>query len=480
MTDSKVYVALEHLSIYELNSFKKYLDSPYFNVNESLITLYEIYEPLLKGKLNDTLSKELIWEIVLPGKKYIDKKYRKLHSELLKLFEDFIAQKAYDNNKFLRANLTLQAVRTRKLEKLYKSVSASADRALEHSYNRSSEYLYAKYFNENEKLQFYSDAQLQRKRAKNIASDLNISETVKYLDQFYIAEKLKHYVKLLSWKKVLTLEQKIDYIDLLKIMIEDEEIENIPPIAIYNTISKTLLNQDDEENYYTLKRQVDEFIDYFPEKEIGIIYDAILTFCVTMVNKGNLSFQEETLDVYKGALAKETLFENGYLTTVSFNNIVFFALRVGEYDWAEQFVENYMDRLNDTDRPSSVSISLARIEFYRKNYGKVIELLQEVEMNSAVYNLSSKTILLLSYYELDEFDALDSFINSFRVFLNREKSISARKKNAYKNLLKYVTRLINLRDSDKVALLNLKTEIEETPDVGSKPWLLQKLIQRIN
>mgnify|MGYP003669503984 CR=1 FL=1 len=139
-----------------------------------------------------------------------------------------------------------------------------------------------------------------------------------------------------------------------------------------------------------------------------------------------------------------------------------------------------MDRLNDTDRPSSVSISLARIEFYRKNYGKVIELLQEVEMNSAVYNLSSKTILLLSYYELDEFDALDSFINSFRVFLNREKSISARKKNAYKNLLKYVTRLINLRDSDKVALLNLKTEIEETPDVGSKPWLLQKLIQRIN
>ncbi len=480
MTDSKVYIALEHLSVYELNSFKKYLSSPYFNMNENLIAIYEIYEPLLKGKLNDKLSKELIWEIIFPGKKYNDTKYRKLHSELLKTFEDFIAQKAFDNNKFLRANLTLQAVRTRKIEKLYKSVSASSDRAIERQYNRSTEYLYAKYFNANEKLQFYSDSQLQRRRSKNIAGDLNISETVKYLDQFYIAEKQKHYVKLLSWKKVLNLEQKIDYIDLLNEMIKNEEIENIPPIAIYSTISKMFLNQNDEESYFKLKNQVDEFIDNFPDDEIRYIYYAILNFCVRMVNMGNLSFQKETLEVYKEALAKNTLFQNGYLTTVSFNNIVFFALRVGEYDWAEQFVANYMDRLNDTDRNSSVSISLARIEFYRKNYGNVIELLQEVEMNSAVYNLNSKTILLLSYYELDEFDALDSFINSFRVYLNREKSISARKKGTYKNLLKYVTRLINLRDSDKSGLLSLKTEIEETSGVGSKPWLLQKLEEKMS
>lgn len=480
MTDSKVYIALEHLSVYELNSFRKYLSSPYFNMNENLIALYEIYEPLVKGKLNDSLTKELIWEVVFPGKKYNDTKYRKLHSELLKIFEDFIAQKAYDNNKFLRANLTLQAVRTRKIEKLFKSVSASSDRALEHSYNRSSEYLYAKYFNENEKLHLYSDFQIARKRSKNIESDLKISETVKYLDQFYIAEKLKHYVKLLGWKKILTIEQDIDYIDLLNKMLEDEAMQNIPPIAIYNTISKTLLNQDDEESYFLLKKQVDEFIDYFPDEEIRNIYDALLSFCVRMVNKGNLAFQEETLDAYKGALEKETVFDDGHIIAINFNNIVFFALRAGEYDWAEQFVEDYKDRLNDTDRTSSVPFSLARIEFYRNNYGKVIELLQEVEMNSVVYNLSSKTILLLSYYELDEFDALDSFINSFRVYLNREKSISARKKGTYKNLLKYVTRLINIRDSDKEGLRKLKIEIEETSGVGSKPWLLQKLEEKMN
>ena len=480
MTDSKVYVVLEHLSVYELNSFRKYLDSPYFNVNEKLNSLFDIYEPMLKGKLNDNLTKEVIWEVVYEGKKYNDTKYRKLHSELLKVFEEFIAQKEYDKNKFLKANLALQAVRKRKIEKLYKSVSASSDRALEHHYNRSSDYLYAKYFNENQKLQFYSESQLLRKRSKNIESDIKISETVKYLDQYYIAEKLKHYVKLLSWKKLISIDQDIDYIEFLNKMIEDEAMQNIPPIAIYHTISKTLLNQDDEDSYFKLKNQVEKNIDYFPDNEITEIYDSLLNFCVRMVNKGNLAFQEETLDAYKGALEKETVFENGYIIAINFNNIVFFALRAGEYDWAEQFVEDYKDKLNDTDRTSSVAFSLARIEFYRKNYGNVIELLQEVEMNSVLYNLSSKTILLLSYYELDEFDALDSFVNSFRVYLNREKSISARKKGTYKNLIKYVTRLINLRDRDKEGLLKLKTEIENATGVGSKPWLLQKLSEKLN
>jgi hypothetical protein len=79
---------------------------------------------------------------------------------------------------------------------------------------------------------------------------------------------------------------------------------------------------------------------------------------------------------------------------------------------------------------------------------------------------------------LDEFDALDSFINSFRVFINREKSISNRKKEQYKVLLKYVNKVINLRSSDKEGIKNLRQEIADTPGIVSKPWLLQKLDEK--
>lgn len=479
MTDSKVYIALTHLSVYELNSFRKYLESPYFNMNEKLLVLFDLYASKIRKENKVDLTKEDIWNVIYEGKKYSDPKLRKLNSDLLKVFEEFLAQKTFDNNRFLKNNLTLRAIRVRKIEKLYKSTSSSTDRNIEQTYNRSSDYLYAKFTNEKEKLDLYSESEILRKRSKTIENEVNIDVIVKYLDQYYLAEKLKYYVKLLSWKKMISLEQEINHVEELNAMVENGDYENIPPIIIYSTIAKTQLNPDDVDNYFKLKELVNEFINFFPDEDIRSIYDALLGFCVRRVNKGDLAFQEETLNVYKQALEKETIFSNGYITQVTFNNIVFFALRTGEFDWAEHFVEEYKDRLNAKDRASSVAFSLARIEFYKKNYGKVIELLQQVEMNSVVYAFASKTILLFSYYELDEFDALDSFINSFRVYVNREKSFSASKKGHYKNLLKYINKLINLRHGDKEGIKKLREEIENAPGIVSKPWLLQKLDEKI-
>ncbi len=478
MTDSKVYIALTHLSIYELNSFRKYLESPYFNMNEKLLALFDIYVLRIRKETEEELTKEDIWNVIYQGKKYSDPKLRKLNSDLLKVFEEFLAQKTFDNNRFLKNNLILHAIRTRKIEKLYNSTSSSTDRNIEQTYNRSADYLYAKFKNEKEKLELYSENEILRKRSKNIENEVNIDVIVKYLDQYYMAEKLKYYVKLLGWKKMISLEQKINHIEELNTMVLSGDYNNVPPIIIYSTIAKTQLNPENIENYFKLKEQVDEFIDYFPDEEIRTIYDALFSFCVGRVNKGDLAFQVETLNVYKGALEKEIIFVNGYITQVDFNNIVFFALRTGDFDWAESFIQEYKDRLSEKDKASSVAFSFARIEFYKKNYGKVIELLQQVEMDSVIYTLSAKTILLSSYYELDEFDALDSFINSFRVYINREKSISARKKDHYKNLLKYINRIINLRNSDREGISKLRQEIEETSGIVIKPWLLQKLDEK--
>lgn len=480
MTDSKVYIALTHLSIYELNSFRKYLESPYFNMNEKLLVLYDLYAHRIRKDSEEDLSKEDIWNVIYQEKKYSDPKLRKLNSDLLKVFEEFLAQKTFDNNRFLKNNLILRAIRKRKIEKLYKSTASSTDRNIEQTFNRSSEYLYAKFINEKEKLELYSESEILRKRSKNIENEVNIDVIVQYLDQYYLSEKLKYYVKLLGWKKMISLEQEIEHIEELNAMVSHGAYADVPPIMIYSTIAKTQLHPDNVENYFKLKEQVAEFIDSFPDDEIRNIYDALLSFCVRRVNKGDLAFQEETLNVYKGALEKETIFQNGYITQVTFNNIVFFALRTGDFDWAEHFVEDYKDRLTDKDRASSVAFSFARIEFYKKNYGKVIELLQQVEMNSVIYTLSAKTILLSSYYELDEFDALDSFINSFRVYINREKSISARKKGHYKNLLKYINRIINLRRSDREGIKKLRQEIVDTPGIVIKPWLIQKLDEKSN
>ena len=203
MTDSKVYIALTHLSVYELNSFRKYLESPYFNMNERLLTLFDLYVSRIRKEVKEELTKEDVWNVIFKDKKYSDPKLRKLNSDLLKVFEEFLAQKSFDNNRFLKNNHILRAVRKRKIEKLYKSTSSSTDRNIEQTFNRSSDYLYAKFANEKEKLDLYSESEILRKRSKKIENEVNIDTIAGYLDQYYLAEKLKYYVKLLGWKKII-------------------------------------------------------------------------------------------------------------------------------------------------------------------------------------------------------------------------------------------------------------------------------------
>ncbi|MEE9438536.1 MAG: hypothetical protein V3V14_06010 [Saprospiraceae bacterium] len=456
----------------------KYLQSPYFNKNETLTELFEIFFNQIKKTNGDIIESNIVWATLFPNKPYDDKRMRKLNSVLLKEFENYLAQKVFDSDVFLKNNMTLRAIREKKLVKLYKSTVSATNRKLENTFNKSTEYLYAKYYNEKEKMDLYSESELLRKRSKNIENEVNISTITNYLDQFYIAEKLKYLVKLQSWKKNFNLKQDIDHKDMMHHMIKSGLYDNNPPIIIYYTIWKTHLEPDNLDNYYKLKQQVEEYIECFPNDEIRSIYDSLLSFSVRRVNKGDLSFQKETLDIYKEALKKEVLFLDGHITATTFNNIVFFALRTNQYDWADDFIKDYGPLLSHQDRLNSVSLSKARVEFYRKNYGQVIDLLQQVEMESVVYNLSAKTLLLSSYYELDEFDALDSFLNSFRVYINREKSISLRKKSLYKKLLSIVKKIIRLLPNDKAAINALILEIEESPGIIIKPWLLEKLREK--
>jgi hypothetical protein len=50
------------------------------------------------------------------------------------------------------------------------------------------------------------------------------------------------------------------------------------------------------------------------------------------------------------------------------------------------------------------------------------------------YNLISKAVLLITYYELNERETLGSFTVSFRTFLNRQKDVPAQRREGYLNL----------------------------------------------
>ena len=67
MQNTKVFTILQYFTKYELNSLRKFIQSPYFNVNEDLMRLYDLYLALLE-KPDPEYEKEVAWaEVVGDG-----------------------------------------------------------------------------------------------------------------------------------------------------------------------------------------------------------------------------------------------------------------------------------------------------------------------------------------------------------------------------------------------------------------------------
>ena len=139
-------------------------------------------------------------------------------------------------------------------------------------------------------------------------------------------------------------------------------------------------------------------------------------------------------------------------------------------------MEDFKDYLPADSRQNTYSFNLARIYRFQKKYDQVLDLLQNVEYEDIGVNLISKMMLLITHYERKDHEVLDSFIESFRVFLNRHKNIPQQRRLSYLNLLKYTRRIMRLAPGDKLSAEKLRLEIsQEKATIVNHEWLLEKL-----
>lgn len=98
MRNSKLYVVLNSLSGKQKKSLVKFVQSPYFNENQSLIKLFNLL-------ISDLVpEKDEIWKQIRPGSPFNDTLFRRMCSDLTKLIYDFIAIDGYKQSPVLKKN----------------------------------------------------------------------------------------------------------------------------------------------------------------------------------------------------------------------------------------------------------------------------------------------------------------------------------------------------------------------------------------
>ena len=478
MKEKKILSALAGLSIYELNSFGKFIHSPYFNVNKGISDYFDILEKNIKNNSLQDLSNESLWKYVYHNEPYNNQKFLKLNSDLISLLEDFIAQQEYESMTSLRACHKLAGAGKRNMTKLYNGILGDIGRINKYEINQSAEFYLNKY--QIEKNIFSLKTENEKKNEKfEIDTELNIQQISSNLDFFYIAEKLKHYCTLMSWKKMYKLDIEMANMENVIALSNVEPFKSVPAVQLFYTIYLTYIDDENPENYFKLKSLMKKYIHVFPKEEQRDIFSTAISYCVNKVNKNISEFHTETFEIYKEALSRDVLLNDKLLPVTDFRNIVPAALRVKEFEWTENFIYEYSQLLDSKYKDNAVEFSLARLEFYRKNFGMVLDHLNRVNYEDVWYNLNAKTLQLAAYYELDEFDVLESFLQSYKMYIRREKSLSPARKVHYLNLVRFTAALMKINTKDQNKVIKLKEDIKDAKGVVSKPWLREKVDEMI-
>jgi hypothetical protein len=462
MEKSRLAQIFSTFSKKEMRDLRKWLQSPSHNQREDVLALYTCLSENEGG-----LEKEAAFAKVYPDQTYDDAQIRQVMHFLLKAVEEFLIYQEWNEDP-VKARIALARVyRRRQLGKLFQRTLDAAIDQQKKSPLRNLVYLENAYLAEYEQYNYLSG--LRR------TVPLNLQDVSNSLDLHYISNKLRQACLMLAHQNVFKTEYEMGLLDgVLQFVEQNPRLLDTPAVALFYHSYKALSEKDGETHFQALKKALQDYEDFFPESEIRDIYLLAINYCIGRMNAGVAQYVRETFELYRRGLEKKILLQDGFVSRFTFRNVVANGTMLEEFEWIENFIHDYQQYLEDQYRESIVHYCQAKLFFEKKDYAQAMPLLHQVEYDDILMTLNAKTMLLKMYYELDEFNALDSLLESMRVYMRRKKVIGYHKAN-FKNVIHLSRKLANLNPYDDKQTRQLREEIENANPLTEKKWLLGQL-----
>ncbi len=463
MQNAPLWQILSALPRPALRELAKMTDSPFFNQRADVRALFQhLQKCLASGK---PPTREKAFAAVFPNRPYDGAQLRLTLHFLTELTRQYLTWNQLEREKGQRELLLAQALRQYGLEHLAQNVLQNAGTDLDKSERHGDPGVQERRF------QIRAES-LRQTPGGARTQDLNLQDLSDQLEKSFVLRKLKLTCELLSHQAVFRADYNFGMLDaVLKQVHSDAQLSAAPEVSLYFHCCMALLHPTDATHFRNMKPLLLRVEEIFQPEECRDIMLLALNFCIRKLNDGDEAFAHEGLELYKNALEKGYLFEKGEISRFTFRNVVGMGLKIKAFDWVEQFIANYGERIAPAHRESMVSFNRARLEYSRRRYREAMLLLQKADYNDLLLNLAAKTLLLKIYYEADELRLLDALLDSMTIFLRRKKIIGYHKQN-YQNIVRYCQKLLTLNRLDAVAVQSLRQQIENEEHLTEREWFL--------
>lgn len=295
------------------------------------------------------------------------------------------------------------------------------------------------------------------------------------LDAHYAIQKLRFYVSSIAFRGFRSADSEYRMLAYMWDLLRAGPASSLPLVRIYLDFAYCLQHPEDEARFADLLANLASESNRIAPGELRECYLIAQNYCAFKINQGRTEYYRTVFEIFRTLIERSILLEEGRLSEGMYKNIITSGLRVNEYAWAESFILSYSDYLPEQIRENARLFNLANLYSHQKMHDKVISLLQNVAYSDIVYVLGAKMILLRTYYESREYIALDSLLDSVRIYVNRNQQLSRQTKREYLGFLSFLKKTSALRRHDREAAMRLKARITQSAAVASKKWLLEKV-----
>jgi hypothetical protein len=498
MYNSQLIKICKNLSKSEFKELGRFVQSPCFNQKQEVERLYDFIADHLGGTPlmpsassrsgGTVFQKELVYEKLFPNKLYNDGLMRSTMHNLLKIIKLYLIEKELEQEETYSQILLARALRKRGFDDYF-------EKEIEHAFEKNKEQPYrnADFYLNEYKINLEKVEHIRMTRRKG---EIPYNELADTLLGFFKAELLRLGSATLSYGAVSKRTYEIpllnetislfeekgniaknNFAPLRDIPVENlnkssETIEEIAANIYFNAYQS--LKTDNELYFNDLKILLNSNWSSFPEIERREIYLCALNFCIKKINKQESRYLSEYIDLTEEGLENRALMENGILSKFTFKNAVTVALKLSKWEWVKSFIENYKQFLHPKERQPTYNYNLAVYYFRTGDYTAAMPLLRQADFADIHADLAARCMLLQIYYETNAFDALSSLLDSFSIFINRQKDIGYQK-DMYLNLIKCVKKILRGDMKDKAFKQQLVADIKETAYLAEREWLIEKL-----
>lgn len=461
----------------EISLLKDFIASPIYNKKSELrLYILEIIR-LVKRNPNTTDDNDVgLYGKVYPKTPFDDYKMWRLKANAIKLIESFFVflvnqkeENTLDIIQFYqnRRDLGIVEKRMKKQEAIFESIEYKSPDTY---YDMYRFYVLKQILGEqNNDLAFKTlDSQVKSFAIAHSKILLNLftfdSKFVNKINHIKLTISFLDWIQHINYTESLLLTL---YINLLLLKTQGEKQDKL---TYYSKVKNILL---------TIKGQIDASENLF-------LALSIRNKCAEDVNNGDLLQVEEVyfwdqyvlLDKKLSVELEKKINVNLYLS-FSYTSMTF-----KKFEFAQNFIDKYDTYLPMDYRNQYRLFLTALLLFVQKKYADARSILLEFDNLPKTHDMlkiKSYILWVKIYYEIENYNLLESYINRLRVFCSRNNIVAQGRLKADTNFLIIINKLLKISYSKDVLGVNAKL-LEEISDlianlhpVSSYTWLLEKI-----